>query len=336
VASLVVEPVEACKGSAFGLNGRLVWDDGVTVRVFSPFSGRVSKVLAEVGQTVAQGESLVRIASPDYGQAQAEARKAATDFVLAERSLNRVKELAEHGAAPQKDVQSAEADFERAKSEKERAAARLALYGGSAGTIGDVFQLQTPLPGVVVEKSINPGQEVRADAMLAGDAKIFSPLFVITDPARLWVQLDAREQDAPRLKAGQPIVLRSRAFPDQVFSGRIEIISDFLDPSTRTIKVRGTVDNSRRLLRGEMFVSVELPADQQAGCDVSPKAVFLKGEKYFVFLEKGPGQYERTEIKVGADHGGRIQVLEGIQSGQRVVTSGSLLLEQLMHASGGS
>jgi len=334
VASLTIEPVEACKGSAVRLNGRLVWDDDVTVRVFSPFGGQVTKVLAEVGQSVTKGDALVRIASPEYSQAQAEARKAATDFVLAERSLSRVRELAEHGAAPQKDVQSAEADFERAKSEKERTAARLALYGGSANTIGDVFQLQTPLSGVIVEKSINPGQEVRADAMLAGDARIFSPLFVITDPTRLWVQLDATEQDAPRLKRGQTIVLRSRAFPDEAFPGKIEVISDFLDPSTRTIKVRATVDNPKRLLRGEMFVSVELPVGQQPGFDVSPKAVFLKGEKYYVFLETGPGQFERTEIKVGPEHEGKIQIIAGVQSGQRVVTNGVLLLEQLMHANG--
>src|SRR5438876_661785 len=112
MAALEVEPVEVCKGAATRLNGRLVWDDTVTVRVFTPFAGRVARVLAEVGQTVKQGDPLVTIASPDYGQAQAEARKAATDLILAERSRARVQELFQHGAAPQKDLQSAEADFE--------------------------------------------------------------------------------------------------------------------------------------------------------------------------------------------------------------------------------
>src|SRR5947209_17830928 len=132
VASLVVEPVELCKGSALHLNGRLIWDDDVTVRVVTPFGGRVTKILAEVGQTVSKGEPLVTIASADYGQAQADARKAASDFILSERSLNRVRELFDHGAAAQKDLQSAEADFERAQSEKQRTAARMALYGGNA------------------------------------------------------------------------------------------------------------------------------------------------------------------------------------------------------------
>jgi len=336
MAALVVEPVEPCKGSATRLNGRLIWDDNVTVRVFTPFGGRVTKILAEVGQTVAQGDPLVWIASPDYSQAQADARKAASDFSLSERSLNRVRELFEHGAAPQKDLQFAEADFERAQSEKQRTIARMALYGGSADAIGDVYQLQSPLSGVVVDKSINPGQEVRPDQMLANAPQLFSPLFVITDPSKLWIQLDATEQDALRLNPGQPIVIHSRAHPDEVFNGQIEVISDYLDSSTRTIKVRGRVDNSKRLLKGEMFVSVELPASQQAGFDISTKAVFLKGEKHYIFLEEGRGQFARREIKIGLEHGGKVLVLDGVEPGQRVVTNGVLLLEQLLQANGGS
>jgi len=332
MASLIVEPVEVCKGSPIHLNGRLMWDDDVTVKVFTPFGGRVTKILTEVGRTVAQGEPLATIASSDYGQAQADARKAASDFVLAERSLNRSQELFAHGAAAQKDVQSAQADFERAQSEKQRTAARLALYGGNTNTIGDFYQLQSPLQGTVVEKNINPGQEVRADQMLANAPQLFSPLFVITDPSRLWVQLDATEQDAPRLRCGQPILIHSRARPGEVFEGKIEVISDFLDPSTRTIKVRGSVDNSRRFLKGEMFVNVELPPNEQPGLDVSPKAVFLKGEKHYVFLEEELGRYARRQIKIGPEHEGKILVIDGIEPGQRVVADGCLLLDRMIEA----
>jgi len=336
LAALAIEAVEVCKGSALRLNGRLMWDDDITVRVFTPFAGRVTKILADVGQTVSEGDPLVMIASPDYSQAQADARKAATDYILAERALTRVRDLLEHGAAAQKDVHSAEADFERAQSEKQRTAARIALYGGNANSIGDVYSLQSPLKGVVVDKAINPGQEVRPDQMLANAPQLFSPLFVITDPSRLWIQLDANEQDAPRLKSGQPILIHSRAHPGQVFTGKIEVISDSLDSSTRTVKVRGTVDNSRRLLKGEMFVTVELPSTEHAGLDVSAKAIFLRGEKYFLFLQKAQGEFERCEVKVGPEHEGKILVTEGIEPGQKVVSNGCLLLDQIIQANGGS
>ena len=336
MASVLVEPAQPCARSISHFNGRLVWDDDVTVRIFTPFAGRVIKIPAEAGQAVTANEPLAMIASPDYGQAQADARKAASDFVLAQRTFNRVRELFEHGAAPQKDLNSAEADLARALSEVQRTAARLAFYGGNTNSIDQVYQLKSPLAGIVVEKNINPGQEVRPDQMLANAPQFFSPLFVITDPTRLWIQLDMAEQDLPRLKPGQTIAVHARAFPTQIFSGKIVVVSDFLDPSTRTIKVRGVVENPERLLKAEMFVNVDLPGDGQSGMDVSLKAVFLKGEKHYVFLEEGRGQFARREIKVGPEHEGKILVLDGIQPGQRVVTDGCLLLEQMLHAAEGS
>src|SRR5438552_3577831 len=110
LAAISIEPVQKQEKATLHLNGRLVWDDNVTVRIFTPFAGRVTRLLVEPGRAVKQGDPLALIASPDYGQAQADARKAATDFVLAERNLSRVRELFEHGAAPQKELQSAEAD----------------------------------------------------------------------------------------------------------------------------------------------------------------------------------------------------------------------------------
>jgi cobalt-zinc-cadmium efflux system membrane fusion protein len=333
-ASLNVEAAQRCNASLVHLNGRLVWDEDVTVRIFTPFTGRITKISSEVGRTVNKGDVLAEIASPDYGQAQADYRAAVSAFLLAERNLSRTRDLFDHGAAPQKDLYSAEADDERAKSELERTAARLALYGGSTNSVDQTYYLKTQLAGVVEEKNVNPGQEVRADAMLANAQQFFSPLFVVTDPTRLWIQLDATEQDLPHLKDGQQILIRTKTFPDLVFTGTIDRIGDSLDPATRTIKVRGHLDNPQRLLKAEMFVSADVPVNPGliSGADVSAKAVFFKGDKRFVFLEESPGRYERREVKVGPEHDGKILVLDGIQPGQRVVTEGCLLLDQVIEA----
>ena len=336
LTSLTTEPAELHKSAVVRLNGRLVWDDDITVRVFSPFGGRVASVLVESGQTIKPGDSLAAIASPDFGQAQTDARRAATDLLQAERNFNRVRELFEHGAAPQKDLQSAEADFERAKSEQERTGARLALYSGSSGAIGQLYQLASPLAGVVVEKNINPGQEVRPDQMLANAPQLFAPLFVVSDPSRLWIQIDANEADLPNLKPGQKFVLTARAFPGREFSGQIKVVSDSLDPTTRTIKVRGSVDNSSRMLKAEMFVNVALPGVEKSGVVVSAGAVFLRGEKHYLYTEENPGEFLRREVTAGPDHEGKVLIIDGLDAGQRVVTDGSLLLEQLLQSATGS
>jgi cobalt-zinc-cadmium efflux system membrane fusion protein len=326
LGQLTVEPAEEQNAAATDLNGRLAWDDDVTARVFPPVSGRIVEILANPGQSVAAGDVLAKIQSPDFGQAQADARKAVADLKQSDRALSRARELLAHGAAAEKDVEAAENDYAHAVSEKERALATLSLYGGSLNGSGvdGVFSLKAPVGGVVVDKSVNPGQEVRADQI--GD----KPLFVVSDPSRLWIQMDAAEVDLSHLQAGGDFVFTSRVFPEQTFTGRVDVISQFIDPNTRTIKVRGTVNNPQSLLKAEMFVSVTLPNEESPSVGLPSKAVFLKGEKHFVFVEEQPGKFARQEVKIGSEENGRIFVLSGVQPGQRIVTDGSILLERML------
>jgi RND family efflux transporter MFP subunit len=136
--------------------------------------------------------------------------------------------------------------------------------------------------------------------------------------------------DLPHLRPGQEFTFTSHAFPSQTFTGRVDIVSEFIDANTRSIKVRGKMDNARRLLKAEMFVSVNLPSEKTAGASVPSKAVFLQGEQHFVFLETQDGQFARREVQIGPEQDGHVAVLAGLQAGQRVVTEGCLLLQQLL------
>src|SRR5229473_3178625 len=235
-SALSAEPVVSGQSAVLRLNGRLVWNEDKTVRVYTPFSGRVTKILVQAGDLVRAGQSLAILASPDFGQAQADARRALSDFAMAEKNLRRMKELFDHGVVAEKDFVVAEADYARAESEKQRTTARLNLYGNNGGSVDQLFQLTSPLAGVVVEKNINPGQELRPDQVPANG----SGLFVITDPSRLWFQLDVSERDLAHIRRGLNVAIRSPAWPDEVCTGRIISISDCLDPQSRALKVRGT------------------------------------------------------------------------------------------------
>jgi membrane fusion protein, heavy metal efflux system len=329
LSALEVAPVETHRRAGIRLSGRLMWDDDLTVRVFTPFAGRVRGITAEVGQVIAKGAPMAEVESADFGMAQADARKAESDLRLARRNLARSRKLSAHGAAAQKDVDAAEAAEAQASSERSRAVSRLALYGAGTDAMEGVFVLLSPISGTVVEKNLSPGQEIRPDMMLANAPQFTAPLFVVSDPSRLWIQIDATEADLPRLQPGQEFTFTARPFSGQTFTGRVDIVSGSIDPGTRTIKVRGTVDHAARL-KAEMFVTVDLQGADSAAVSVQSKAVFLSGDRHFVFVEELPGRFKRQQVDIGDEQEGRVMVVGGLRPGQQVVTDGCVLLQRLM------
>ncbi len=337
LAHLEIEAAQPRQASAFPIYGRLTWDDDVTVRVFSPVGGRVLGLEADIGQAVAADAVLARLASPDYGQVQADVQRATADLALSETTFERTRDLFEHGAAPRKDLESAVADDEKAVSELERAQAQLAaLSRGPTDAVDGVYLLRSPLPGLIVERNLTPGQLVRPDLMLANLPQYTSPLFVVTDPTRLWLFLDVTELDANVLRVGQKVRVHTPAYPERTFEGRLDLIGSSLDPATRTLKVRALVDNSEQLLKAEMYVTADVVGDSETGVDVSAKAVFLRDNQYYVFVEEEPGRFERRPVTLGPEDSGMIAVVGGIVPGQRVVTEGSLLLQAILEGGGDS
>jgi cobalt-zinc-cadmium efflux system membrane fusion protein len=323
-AALLTEAIEPRREALLRFNGRLVWDEDRTVRVFSPFGGRVLAIAAKLGEPVRAGQTLALIEAPELGLAQSEARKAEQDEALAQKNLARVTELLEAGVAPAKELQAAQAEAARAAAERERTRARMRLYGKAGGTVDLRFALASPIAGVVVERNVNPGQELRPDAQ--GD----KGLFVVSDPTHLWFVLDVGEGDIGAVKAGAEVRISATMLGEDTITGRITNVADFVDPQTRTVKVRGTVDNPGRRVKAEMFVTAELKVPSARGFVVSSKAVYLRGEQSYVFVDAGGGRYVRKPVRLGPFSNGHVVVLEGLAADEKVVVDGSLLLERLL------
>lgn len=323
VKALRSEVVNEQSRETVRLPARIVWDETRTVRIFPTLSGRVLRLLAQPGDFVKAGTPLATLASADLGQAQAEARRAAVDLGLAEKSLARATELHEHGVIALKDLQQAQAEHGRAEAERQRASARLKIYGSSEAPDHD-FAIRAPISGVVVERNANPGQEVRSDP--SGG----SPLFVLSDPAHLWVQVDATESVLKMLKVGEPMTLGSPALGEQVFKARIEQIADFFDPQTRTLRVRASVANPDRRLKADMFVNAEIDVDRGRFLQVPAAAIMLRGDEQFAFVDEGEGRYARRKVLAEEAGFGKMRVRAGLKSGERVVIEGGLLLMQLL------
>lgn len=323
--ALVSVAAAAADQETLTLNGRVGWDESRTVRVFAPFAGRIVRLVAQPGQAVKAGEVLAVIASPDFGQTQAEAARAQADFAVADKGLSRARELQAHGVIADKELQQAQADFERARAERERTASRARLYGGSGG-VDQQFALRAPIAGSVVDRNANPGQEVRPDQAQPGNP----PLFVVSDPARLWVQIELPEAALPYVRPGMSFRLRSPALGAEPLTGSIDWVSDGLDAATRTARARGAVDNATHRLKAEMYVGAEIDANFGDALRVPANAVILLGGTQYVFIDEGDGRYVRRKVAAEEAGFGRMRVREGLKAGEKVVTDGALLLQQLL------
>ena len=317
------------------MTGRLLWDEGDTSYVFSPVFGRVDKIIGRIGQKVAAGDDLAWLRSPDYAQAQAAARTAAADLVQAKASLDRENLLRTKGAAAVQDQESAQAGYDQALAEKQRADLWLQQLGAAPGGFSDIYHVRSPIAGVVVDMNIHPGQEVRSDIQLAGVAELVKPMYTISDPARLWVQVDVREGQLNLLKPGENINFRTPAYPDKVFTGKLAVVGTSLDPQTRVAYARATVDNSEGLLRAEMYVTAQLPrsANEPAAVEIPASAVLFQEGKYFAIVESAPHRFDLHEVSVVHEGPAGVSVVvRGLAPGQTVVRDAGRNRPQLVQA----
>lgn len=303
------------------LPARIVWNEERTQRIYAPFAGRVARIVADVGQPVKPGAVLAVMASPEFGAAQADAAKAQADAQLTQRSLQRQRELFDAGVAARKDLDAAEAEAARAHAEVQRATSRTRLYGSAAG-VNQNLAIASGIPGVVVERNLTPGQELRPDQMGAG----VPPLFVVSDPTSLWVQVDARESEAATLRPGATFELTVPSLGSERFEGRVTATADFIDPGTRTIKVRGVVDNRDRRLKAEMLATARVERMLGPGVIVPAQAVSLRGTDHWVMVQVQPGVFEPRDVTLGWQGAKEVLVTRGLEAGEQVVSDNLLLL----------
>ena len=311
----------AANSVAIDLPARLVWNEEKTERIYPAFAGRVVKLNADVGQTVRAGQVLATLASPEFGAAQADTAKAQADARFSERAFQRQTELFEAGIVSRKEYEQAQADAQRANAEVARAQARTQLYGGG-NAVNQQLGLSATVSGVVVERNLSAGQELRPEQGGPG----YLPLFVVTDPRSLWVQIDAREADVASLQPGTPISLTLPNFPGQSFAAKITATGDFIDSNSRTVKVRGVIDNNQRILKAEMLGSAKFERALEKGVLVPSRAVQLRGSQYWTYVQKEPGVFEGRKISIGYEGLDKVLVTNGVKDGELVVSDNGLLL----------
>lgn len=326
LAYLKIEPVTAEPVPlSEPLNGRLAYDDNVTARVSAAVAGRLVKLVAQAGSSVRQGDLLAEIDAPDFAQAVADTRRAEADLRTKQAAFERAKMLADGGVLAKKDLESAENDHQAAEAEAERARARyrnLDAGHSKRGGVAQQYALRAPLAGIVTERQANPGTEVRPDQA--------NPLFVVSDPTRLWAIAELAEKDLGKVRIGQSVSVLVDAYPEQRFPAKVKAIGDVLDPQTRRVQVRCDLANGKRLLKPEMFARIVPESEGPSRPRLPNAALISEGLHTSVFVETEPGVIEKRRVKLAFRGQNESYVEEGVAAGERVVTVGALLLNAEM------
>jgi len=312
------------------VGGRLTFDDLGVTHVFSPVNGRITRLLAAPGDHVKKGAPLAVLVSPDLGSAFSDEFKAKADLIAAEHEMKRQREMYELKASAQRDLEGAQDNYDRAKAEYERAAQKSRLLReGAVDAVSQEFVLRSPIEGEVVARAANPGLEVQGQ--YSGASNVVE-LFTVGKIDHLWLLGDVYETDFPYMKAGAELDLEVSSYPGRTFRGRVDWISDTLDPVLRTAKVRCVLENPEKLLRPEMYGVVRIAAPMREAVTVPRDAVLRVGDSTVVFVER-PGEANgrvafRQQVVVTNEQipGDVVPVLSGLAAGERVAARGSIFL----------
>jgi len=301
------------------LNARLTYDENVTARVSSPIAGRIVRLDAAQGDEVGRGAALAVLDSPDLAAAVADVEKAVSDEARKKAAFERTAKLLESDVLPRKDYENARAEYDQARAEARRAELRLRNLGPAAGARGADFALRSPIAGVVADRHANPGMQVRPD--------LPDPLFVITDPTRLWAIIDLPERALGKVQLGRPVAIEVDAYPGERFPATVARVGEVVDPATRRVPVRCTVLNPYRRLKPEMYARATLLAEHgERAVRVPNEALVTEGLYTFAFVERAPGEFERRKLTLAFQTPESSYVLSGLVAGERVVVGGALLL----------
>ena len=349
-ASLGISPVaEVVFRTEHMTEGKIAVDEDRATLVFSPYSGRVIKLLAKPGDAVKAGQPLFVVEAPDMVQVQ-------NDFINSISGLNKArsaldlariveqqnKTLFEGRAGSLRDLQqsqastrAAENDVRAAQTTVEVSRNRLRILGmtdeeitrfNDTGAVSPHMTIYSPLAGTVIQRKVGPGQYINTSSQ---NTSASDPTFIIGDLSTVWLVAYVRESEAPNVHVGQAAQFKVLAYPNRTFSANISYVATSLDTGTRRLLVRATIDNSQNLLRPEMFANVKiLTTEGDSSLGVPREAIVYDGKSTHVWIARSDQSVERRQVKTGQSNGQMVEVLDGLRQGESVISKGTLFVDR--------
>jgi len=287
----------------------------------------VQEILVAPGEMVRAGQPLLVVSSPDFSVARSAYIKARSTFQLAEKNYQRSRDLYEHHAIAERDLQQAESDRAGAQADLQSTEDAMRVLGmkDPEGSVKNQTKLTSraaviaPVSGEITERLVGPGQLLQANT---------TQCFTISDMSTVWILVNVYQNDLQYVHMGDDAAITTDAYPD-TFHGKISFLSPALDPNTRTLQARIVTPNLGLKLKKDMYVNATVQAGKINDALTVPDAAVLRDTENqpFVYALMGANQFSRQSVTVGDSHNGRTQITSGLKQGQRIAGDGSLFLQ---------
>jgi cobalt-zinc-cadmium efflux system membrane fusion protein len=316
-------------------DGKIAYNADTLTPVFSPYSGRVVRLVAPLGASVKQGQGLFTIQASEFAQAESDLLTASAQVKLSTATeQRRHAQYDAHGGSLQ-DWQQAQNDLAAAQASLASVRNRLRILGKSDADIDTLLSnaepqaeavVVAPIGGVVVDRQIGPGQFIQSGSSTAA--------YTVADLSTVWLVANVREAAASRVHVGQSIAVHVLALPEHEFDARLSFVADTVDPASRRVTVHAVLDNAEHLLKPEMFATFAIATSTDSiAPGVLQQAVIFEGALSRVWVMQGTHDAAVRQVTLGRTRNGNYEVLQGLRAGDRVVTRGALFIDRA--ASGG-
>jgi cobalt-zinc-cadmium efflux system membrane fusion protein len=289
------------------------------VHVYPPATGRIVEMKVRPWDRVVRGQTLAIIESGDLSRAVADYHKAQADNQVKQDALTRARDLYDHHAIAEKDLQQAQADAQMSAAEVSATRDQIRELGMDPDHATNQLSIVAPQGGVILDVGASPGEYSNA---LAAPA----PLCTIADISTVWAVGDIYEKDLAVAKTGQDAQITLDAYPGREWTGRVSDVSDAVDAATRTLHVRIVLANPKGELKPSLFGAIRLLRSSSPGILLPSAAVIREGNDAYVFVGIGNNRFARRNVTLGRSVDGSLEIVSGIKPGDTVVSQGALLL----------
>jgi cobalt-zinc-cadmium efflux system membrane fusion protein len=332
-------------------DGKIAIDDELVTPVFSPYTGRVTKLIARPGDEVARGDPLFAVEASELAQGQndlvnaaAALKTAKAQLVLAETNEKRQHSLFQAQGAALKDWQQSQVDLATAQGAMNSASIALAAVHNRLRILGktdaDIEAIEAapdflhveadtpvraPIAGTVTQRTVGLGQNIVSAASGAS-----TPVFLIGDLSKVWLVGNAREEDAPLLHKGDPVEVTVLAYPGRVFKAKLTYVAAAIDPNTHRLPVRAEVENPKGELKPEMLANFRIITSGDTSAPAVPeRAVVYDGTTAHLWVaDPSAKKLGIRLVKLGRIKSGMVEVVDGLKAGESVVVSGAVFIDR--------